>query len=146
MMVPSQLFFGWRGRKVQLGLGCMGDDPAGEQRPLVIHAVQVAGGVKNGGHTVLILVDLDQAPTPSPSALQKMFGLTAVEATLACTISSGKTLDEIAAARGVKIGTIRAQLASIFYEDRDQPAGGARRVARPCLHHSLAVPGSDVGP
>ena len=41
--------------------------------------------------TVVILIDLDAAPQPTPEALQKIFALTHAEAKLAMEIARGKS-------------------------------------------------------
>src|SRR3954451_15659240 len=46
------------------------------RRSLVLHAVPLAPTTPSGPHTVVILVDLDAVPRPSPEALHKIFGLT----------------------------------------------------------------------
>src|SRR5688572_30373448 len=47
------------------------------RRPLAIHAVPIQGDALSGIHTAVVLVDLEEAPEPNPSVLQKIFGLTA---------------------------------------------------------------------
>lgn len=83
-------------------------------RPLAVHAVPVENGAATGAHTVLVLVDLDTVPQPTAEALHKLFELTSAEAKLAIEISSGKSPNEIAKLSGVRIGTVRKQLASVF--------------------------------
>ena len=51
---------------------------------------------------------------PSEAVLQRLFDLTAAEARLACSISRGETLEEAAAALGVKVSTVRSQLAKLM--------------------------------
>jgi len=86
----------------------------GRKRPLILHAVPLAERSASGPHTVVILIDLDAAPQPTPEALQKIFALTHAEAKLAMEIAHGKSPDEIAEAAGVMVGTVRKQLASVF--------------------------------
>jgi DNA-binding CsgD family transcriptional regulator len=88
--------------------------PSTGVRPLVLHAVQIAGSLDEGPHTVLILIDLSETPQPRADALKKMFGLTEAEIKLARAIARGEAPDDIAKAHGVKVGTVRAQLASVF--------------------------------
>jgi DNA-binding CsgD family transcriptional regulator len=84
-----------------------------EKRPLILHAVPLETGL-SGLHMAVILVDLDSAPRPTAEALQKIFDLTTSEARLAVELASGKSLEEIALAAQVTIGTIRKQLGSVF--------------------------------
>ena len=44
----------------------------------------------------------------------ELFGLTQAEARVALQIGAGKSVNEIAEASGVKVGTIRSQVISIF--------------------------------
>jgi DNA-binding CsgD family transcriptional regulator len=87
---------------------------ADHRRPLVLHAVPIADRAASGPHTVVILVDLDETPRPQADALQKIFGLTPAEARLAIELATGKSSDEVADAAGVKVATVRKQLASVF--------------------------------
>jgi DNA-binding CsgD family transcriptional regulator len=88
-------------------------DAAG-QRPLVLHAVPIGDNPEAGSLTVLILVDLEDTPRPTPDTLQKIFGLTPTEAKLAIEIACGKSLDEIAKSHGATIATVRKHLAALF--------------------------------
>jgi DNA-binding CsgD family transcriptional regulator len=83
-------------------------------RHLVLHAVPIAAPYAVGPHTVVVLVDLDTAPRPTPEALQKIFGLTPAEAKIAIEIARGRSLEEIAQEASLSIATVRKQLASIF--------------------------------
>lgn len=85
-----------------------------EKRPLILHAVPLPETGLSGLHTVLILIDLDATPRPTTEALQKIFGCTATEARLAVELTSGKSLEDIARAAQVTIGTVRKQLGSVF--------------------------------
>jgi hypothetical protein len=62
----------------------------------------------------LILIDLELTPVINPSTLQNVFELTGAKASRAIDVATGKSLVEIANARGVSIATARSQLASIF--------------------------------
>jgi len=87
---------------------------ADHSRSLVLHAVPITEGAASGPHTVVILVDLDATPRPQAEALQKIFGLTPAEARLAIEIAGGRSPEEIAEAAGIKVATLRKQLASVF--------------------------------
>jgi DNA-binding CsgD family transcriptional regulator len=92
--------------------------PRGDQRPLAMHAVPVGDGTLNGVHTAIILIDLEEAPEPNPTVLQKMFGLTAAEADLAIRIARGETPADIAQEKKITIATVRSQLASVLAKTR----------------------------
>lgn len=84
------------------------------QKPLVLHAVPLSHHAQPGPSTMIILVDLEDTPQPTPEALQKIFGLTPTESKLALDIACGKSLDEIATDYSISIATARKHLASIF--------------------------------
>lgn len=83
-------------------------------QPLVLHAIPLPGSDPAGSHTLVILVDLQEALSPRREALQKIFAFTPAEAGLAAEIAEGRSPDEIAEIRGVAVGTVRKQLASVF--------------------------------
>jgi len=85
-----------------------------EKRPLVLHAVALNDSEPSGLHTAVIFIDLDQMPHPTAESLQKIFGLTASEARLAVELACGKSLEEIAEATQITVGTVRKQLGSVF--------------------------------
>lgn len=66
------------------------------------------------GTSIVIFLDLDACAQPSPATLQRMFGLTPAEASLALAIAQGGTPDKIAAGRRVSRTTVRSQLARVF--------------------------------
>jgi DNA-binding CsgD family transcriptional regulator len=85
--------------------------------PLVIRAVRLDEGAQPtpGTASVLLLaVDPELRREPPREVLAQAFGLTAAEAEVAVGIASGKTLAEIAAERGVKIGTVRVYSKAVF--------------------------------
>jgi DNA-binding CsgD family transcriptional regulator len=84
------------------------------RRPLAIHAVPIQPDALGGIHTALVLVDLEEAPEPNPSVLQKIFGLTAAEADLAIRVARGDTPAKISKQRETTVSTVRSQLASVF--------------------------------
>ena len=53
-------------------------------------------------------------PTPNEAQLRSLFGLTPSEARLAQLLACGDTVEEVAQALGVKLTTVRSQLAVIF--------------------------------
>jgi DNA-binding CsgD family transcriptional regulator len=62
----------------------------------------------------LAIIDPGRQSTPAPEVLMELFGLTQAEARVALQIGAGKSTAEIAANSGVKIGTVRSQVISIF--------------------------------
>jgi DNA-binding CsgD family transcriptional regulator len=70
--------------------------------------------------SIVVLVDLRQRPEPDASTLQHCFALTPCEARLASAIASGVRLRDIAERYGVEVGTIRAQLKTVFLKTGTQ--------------------------
>ncbi|MEA2934996.1 MAG: hypothetical protein QOD74_1642 [Variibacter sp.] len=70
--------------------------------------------VTSDGSSIVIILNLDAHPEPSPITLQNLFGLTLAETQLAIQIARGKTLSEVARNRRLSRTTVRSQLASIF--------------------------------
>ena len=83
-------------------------------RPLFLYSRRISEGGEQPPLTLVILLDLNDAPEPSSAVLQKMFGLTAAETSLAIQLTRGGSLAEIARAQGISITTARTQLSSIF--------------------------------
>jgi DNA-binding CsgD family transcriptional regulator len=100
--------------RFHLGSESWGLVPRTDKRSLVVRPVQIANPASTGAHTLVILIDLDYRPKPSPQALQNLFLLSPAEAKHAVRIFEGETAAEIAASNGVKLATVRTQLASIF--------------------------------
>ena len=88
------------------------------KRPLIMSAILVPVIGEEMPHTVLLLIDLEQTPSPHTAAIEKVFGLTAAEARLAALLAGGATVSEAATAHSVSVATIRTQLASIFAKTR----------------------------
>jgi len=59
-----------------------------------------------------------QLPVPSSTLLRRLFDLTPAEARLAQALSRGESLTRIAQALGIKMPTVRSQLAAIFGKTR----------------------------
>jgi DNA-binding CsgD family transcriptional regulator len=85
-------------------------DPSG---PVVMHSIPIRDPAAYA-RVVVILVELNAAFQPAPEALQKIFGLTPTESRIAVEMAKGKSLEEIATATQVALGTVRKQLASIY--------------------------------
>jgi len=80
-------------------------------RPKSILAQRFAGG---NGLSIILLADLKHRPEPDAVTLQQCFRLTPCEARLAGALATGLRLTEIAQRYGVEVGTVRAQLKSVF--------------------------------
>jgi DNA-binding CsgD family transcriptional regulator len=85
-----------------------------DRRDLALHAVPIGGAGDVSACTMLILVDLSTAPQPKPAVLERLFGLTGVEARLAIRIGRGDTPADVAQETGVSMATVRSQLAAVF--------------------------------
>ena len=91
--------------------------PRDGQRPLVARAFPVLPplrGLLEGAAALVVLLNPDEHPCPTATALQKTFGLSRGEVLVALHLIRGDSLREIAAARDVSIGTVRVQLKAIF--------------------------------
>ena len=84
------------------------------QRPLIMNCVPVPVLSDDGPHSVLLLIDLDATPLPTPSCLEQIFGLTPAEARLTLLLVGGKTLAEVAETLHLSIATMRSQLKAVF--------------------------------
>jgi DNA-binding CsgD family transcriptional regulator len=80
-------------------------------RPYVARKFPVDPG---SAHFLLICVDLNTTQVVQPEWLRYVFGLTHAEALLAAQLCTGAALRDIAAKRGIGVGTLRGQLKSIF--------------------------------
>jgi len=69
-------------------------------------------------HAIILLIDLDDLPKPSITALRRAFGLTAAEARLAAQLGVGRSLQQIAHAQKVTIDTTRAHLRTVLAKTR----------------------------
>ena len=80
-------------------------------RPKSILAQRFADG---NGLSIIFVADLKHRPEPHSQTLQHCFRLTRCEARLASALATGLSLRDIAERYGVEVGTIRAQLKSVF--------------------------------
>jgi DNA-binding CsgD family transcriptional regulator len=101
--------------------------PRDGKRPIAVYAMPAGDEEDPHSLTVVILVDLGEAPEPTLTTLQRMFALTPSEAALAVHLARGATLTEIASDRGVTLATVRSQLASVF--DKTQTSRQAHLLA-----------------
>jgi DNA-binding CsgD family transcriptional regulator len=86
-------------------------------RPLLVRAAPLARSAQDlfgQAQAVVMIIDPDQDRAPQKTLLRQVFGLTDAEAMIAAALASGRDIDEIALARGVRPGTIRHQVKLIF--------------------------------
>lgn len=85
--------------------------------PLVVRVVRLdeyAQPAPSSASLLLLALDPELWPEPPRDVLTQTFGLTRAEADVAIGVAAGRTLSEIAAERGVKIGTVRLQSKTVF--------------------------------
>jgi DNA-binding CsgD family transcriptional regulator len=89
----------------------------GSQPPMIIHLVPVGSAEQDifeVGSCLLAATAVVPSSVPSADLIQGLFNLTPAEARVACGIAAGRTVDTLAAAFAVSVGTIRVQLRSVF--------------------------------
>jgi DNA-binding CsgD family transcriptional regulator len=64
--------------------------------------------------TVAFLTDPDAGPVTTTEVLESLYSLTHAEAELVRLLSEGRSLEEVASARGVTMNTVRSQLKQVF--------------------------------
>ena len=87
------------------------------RRPKSILAQRFADG---NGLSIVVLLDLKDRPEPHARTLQHCFRLTPCEARLASALATGLRLTDIAERYRVEVGTLRAQLKSVFVKTGTQ--------------------------
>jgi DNA-binding CsgD family transcriptional regulator len=83
----------------------------------IVHVVPVRGAANDifaAASCVLVLTTVSQQAVAPTQVIQGLFDLTPAEANVAQGISGGKTVEDIATATGVAVGTVRQQLKSVF--------------------------------
>lgn len=107
----------------------------------VAPARQASGGTpRSRSHALLFIVDPARTPTATPGRLIAIFGLTTGEATVATLVGEGRSLEEIAELRAVRVQTVRTQLKQIFAK-----TGANRQSALAALVRAAASPLRDAG-
>jgi DNA-binding CsgD family transcriptional regulator len=89
--------------------------------PLVVRILRLEENTRpalDSARLLLVSYDPERCQLPPPGMLTDMFGLTPAEANVAIGIVGGKQLAEIAAARGVKTGTVRVHSKTVFAKTR----------------------------
>ena len=89
-------------------------------RPLAVHSIPLDYTEEGSGDRALVMVDLSVLSEANPAVLQGLFGLTPAEASLAVKIGRGETPATVARSNGVKIATVRSQLAAVFAKTNTQ--------------------------
>jgi DNA-binding CsgD family transcriptional regulator len=62
----------------------------------------------------IMIIDVETAVRPEPSALQELFSLTPAEIRVVSLLVEGQSLEEIAAELGISFETVRSHLRSVF--------------------------------
>jgi DNA-binding CsgD family transcriptional regulator/PAS domain-containing protein len=106
--------------------------------------VAPAGRSSDRGHrrllngAILFIDDPADQPAARVPRLMALFGLTASEAAVASAVGAGQSLEDIAAARGVSVQTVRTQLKQIFSKTgtnrQSALAALIERTASPVTH------------
>jgi DNA-binding CsgD family transcriptional regulator len=105
--------------------------PRHTRLPLVIQLIPLGSQVQQSPRSAgALLLAFDPEPWPEPHCgmLEQAFGLTQTEAEVAIGVAAGRTLSKIAAERGVKIGTVRAHLKTIFSKTHSRTQADLTRV------------------
>ena len=87
------------------------------KRPIIVNIVRIEDAVYNpfSAHSAIVtLIDLEASKVSSSELLQKLFGLTKVQARVAQTLSLGLSLEDVARELGISKETARTHLKSIF--------------------------------
>jgi DNA-binding CsgD family transcriptional regulator len=105
--------------------------PRHARLPLMIRTLRLEDRAAEsaGSPRMLLLVhDPELWPEPQHEILSQAFGLTRSEAEVAIGVASGRTLATIAAGRGVKIGTVRVHLKTVFSKTHTRGQADLTRV------------------
>jgi len=112
--------------------------------PLVVRLVRLdEGGQRAPGSAMFLLLMLDpqMRQKPAPEILTQAFALTRAESDIAIGIVSGKTLTEIAAARGIKVGTVRTHSKAVFSKTQTR---GQAELTRVLTRLAFVAPQTDA--
>ncbi|HEX2257324.1 MAG TPA: helix-turn-helix transcriptional regulator [Afifellaceae bacterium] len=89
--------------------------PRPDARPLLLRRIYMSAPQADEDPTAtLIVLDMEDCPQPDESLLRDVFLLTPAETRLARRLSRGDNLAEIAKDLGVRPGTLRVQLKTLF--------------------------------
>lgn len=81
---------------------------------LIVHSLSSAPEAPGGFAAVVMIRDPDQGGEPERAILRNLFAMTAAEAEVACSLTSGLSLDETAQSLNISRNTARTHLRSIF--------------------------------
>lgn len=73
-----------------------------------------SGSAAGEAVSVAFIGDPDAGPVTTTEVLEQLYALTHAEAELVRMLSEGRSLDEVATARGVTMNTVRSQLKQVF--------------------------------
>lgn len=88
-----------------------------EEEPIVIHLIPIRGKAKDrldADGVLMLLAESNNPSLPAADLLRVLFDLTPAEATLTRSLLEGRTLADVAKARGVSAATVKTQLKSVF--------------------------------
>ena len=91
------------------------------KRPLLVRVVRLEENARpalNSAALLIVVLDPEIYPEPSPDILKQAFAFTPTEAKVATGIIRGRNLAEISRDLGVKAGTVRTHLKSVFSKTR----------------------------
>jgi DNA-binding CsgD family transcriptional regulator len=89
------------------------------ERPLMLRAMLLKEDPPSVSPAIVVLiVDLDERPSPDPALVQYLFQLTAMEASLACSLVAGQSVTGAARKMGITVNTVRGHLKKIFIKTR----------------------------
>lgn len=86
----------------------------GRELGLIVHSLRCAPEAPGGFATVVMIRDPDRSGEPERAILRNLFAMTAAEAEVACSLTSGLSLDETAQSLNISRNTARTHLRSIF--------------------------------
>lgn len=81
---------------------------------LIVHSLRCAPEAPGGFAAVVMIRDPDRSGEPERAILRNLFAMTAAEAEVACSLTSGLSLDETAQSLNISRNTARTHLRSIF--------------------------------
>ena len=91
--------------------------PSGRRAfPLMVGPLLAASphNISGEAKAIVFVADPEGSPVTTTEVLETLYGLTRAEAALVRLIAKGRSLDEVAAERGVTIHTVRSQLKQVF--------------------------------
>ena len=91
--------------------------PSGRRAfPLMVGPLLAASphNISHEAKAIVFVADPEGGPVTTTEVLETLYGLTRAEAALVRLIAKGRSLDEVAAERGVTIHTVRSQLKQVF--------------------------------